>query len=139
MIDMDRVTRLFIANGLIERTRDYTKGALDDLFEAMDKIERRRGLVPKLTEEEEAAVAEAGARLARGEKLPELERRGRIEDFLPESDDAILARLRGLPPDEQTSIFDAIAQLIDIDAPPLKLSPAQIADLRRSLRAREEN
>jgi hypothetical protein len=135
---MDRSTRLFLAHAIIERTRDYTDDALNDLFRAMDDIEQARGLIPQLTEAEEAAVAVAEDKLARGEHLPELELRGPVEDFLPEPKESILARLAALPDDEQDSIFDMISLLIDIDAPAARLSPEQIADLRHRLREHEE-
>ena len=83
---MDRSARLSVALAIVERTRDYSNDALNDLFRAMDDIERTRELIPKLTEAEEAAVAVADEKLARGERLPELELRGPIEDFLPESE-----------------------------------------------------
>jgi hypothetical protein len=134
---MDRSTRRFLAHAIVERTRDYTDDALNDLFRAMDDIEQGHGLIPKLTEAEEAAVAVAEEKLARGQHLPELELRGPVEDFLPEPNESILARLAALPEDEQDSIFDMISLLIDIDAPALRLSPEQIADLRRSLRDQE--
>jgi hypothetical protein len=107
---MDRSTRLFLAHAIVERTRDYADDALNDLFPAMDDIGQARGLIPQLTEAE-AAVAVAEKKLARGEHLPE---------------------------DEQDSIFDMILLLIDIDAPALRLSPEQIAGLRRRLREHEE-
>jgi predicted transcriptional regulator len=137
MADMDRRTRLSLAHAIVERTRDYTNDAFNDLFRAMDDIERLRGLIPKLTEAEEAAVAAAEERLARGEHLPELELRGPIEDLLPEPHESILARLAALPEDEQDAVFDMIALLIDIDQPRLSLSPEQIAGLRRTLREQE--
>src|SRR3979490_914782 len=124
---MDRATRLFLATAVVERTRDYTEDAFNGLFEAMDGVERRRSLIPKLTPEEEAEVAIAAEKLARGERLPELEMRGPLKDFLPEPDDAILARLRALPQIEQDRIFTMIVLLINIDRPPLRPSPAQIA------------
>ena len=137
MADMDRRTRLSLAHAIVERMRDYTNDALNDLFRAMDDIEHTRGLIPKLTDAEEAAVAAAEEKLARGEHLPELELRGPIEDFLPEPNESIIARLASLPEDERDAVFDMIALLIDIDEPRLRLSPEQIADLRRSLRERE--
>jgi hypothetical protein len=132
---MDRSTRLFLAHAIVERTRDYADDALNELFRAMDDIGQARGLIPQLTEAEEAAVAVAEKKLARGEHLPELELRGPVEDFLPEPNESILA---ALPEDEQDSIFDMISLLIDIDAPALRLSPEQIAGLRRRLREHEE-
>jgi len=131
---MDRSTRLYVAQAIVERSRDYTKEAFNDLFEAMDAIERRHELIPKLTADEEAQVAAAEEKLARGETLPELDLRGPIEDFLLESETSILNRLRALPQEEQDHILSMVARLIEIDAPPLRLSLEQIADLRRSLR-----
>jgi hypothetical protein len=138
MAGMDRNTRLFLAHAIVERTRDYTNDALNDLFRAMDDIERARGLIPQLTEAEEAAVAVAEEKLARGERLPELELRGSVEDFLPEPNESILARLTALPKDERDSVLDMISLLIEIDAPAARPSPEQTADLRRSLREHEE-
>jgi hypothetical protein len=135
---MDRATRLYLAQAIVERCRVYTKDAFNDLFEAMDGIEHRRGLIPKLSTEEEAAVAVAEEKLAHGEKLPDLELRGPIEDFLPESEESILRRLRAFPQEEQDYILSMVATLIEIEAPPLRLSPQQIADLRRRLRETEE-
>jgi hypothetical protein len=134
---MDRSTRLFIAETILERTRDYTQGALNDLFRAMGEIEQKHDLDGKLTDAEEVEVAAAEAKLARGEQLPDLELKGPIEDFLPEPSEAILTRLAGLPETERDQIAGMIAQLIDIDAPRLKLSPAQVADLRRRLQSPE--
>ena len=131
---MDRATRLFLAQAIVERSRDYTKEAFNDLFEAMDTIERRHELIPKLTAEEEAEVAAAGEKLARGETLADLEIRGPLQDFLPENEEKLLFRLRALPQEDQEYILSMIALMIEIDAPPLRLSPEQIADLRRSLR-----
>jgi hypothetical protein len=135
---MDRSTRLFLAHAIVQPTRDYADDALNDLFRAMDDIGQARGLIPQLTEAEAAAVAVAEKKLARSEHLPELELRGPVEDFLPEPNESILARLAALPEDEQDSIFDMISLLIDIDAPALRLSPEQIAGLRRRLREHEE-
>jgi hypothetical protein len=74
-------------------------------------------------------VAVAEAKLARGEHLPELRLKGPIEDFLPEPGDKILARLAALPEAERDQIIGLIALLIDLDAPRLKLSAAQIRTL----------
>jgi hypothetical protein len=137
MAGMDRNTRLSLAYAIVERTRDYTNDALNDLFGTMDDIECTRGLIPTLTEAEEAAVAVAEEKLARGERLPEFELRGPVEDFLPESRESILARLGALPEDEQDSVFDMISLLVDIDQPKLRLAPEQIADLRRRVREHE--
>jgi hypothetical protein len=138
MSNMDRSARLSLAHAIVERTRDYTNDAFNDLFRAMDDIERLRGLIPTLTDAQEAAVAAAEEKLARGEHLPELELRGPVEDFLPEPHESILARLAALPETEQDAVFDMIALLIDIDEPRLRLSPEQIADLRRALREHEQ-
>jgi hypothetical protein len=135
---MDRNTRLILAHAVVERTRDFTDEAFDDLFETMGEIERRRGLIPKLTAKEEAAVAAAEQRLARGEHLPGLELRGPAEDLLPESFESILKRLAALPEAEQDSVFDMISLLIDIDAPQPRLSPEQIANLRYAAREDDE-
>jgi hypothetical protein len=135
---MDRRARFSIAQAIVERTRDYTKEALNDLFRTMDCIEERHGLIPKLTEEEETAVAAAEEKRARGEKLATLEIRGPIENFLPEPNESVLARLATLPIVEQDDIIAMVALLIDIDVPPLRLSPEQIADLRCSLKDAEE-
>jgi hypothetical protein len=121
---VDRSTRLSLAHAIVERTRHYTNDALNDLVRA---IEHRRGLIPKLTEGEEAAIAAVEERLTRGERLPELESRGPVEDFLPEPTESILARLAALPEKEQDFIFDVISPLIDINGPRLGLSPEQIA------------
>jgi hypothetical protein len=64
MASMDRNIRLFLAHAIVERTRDYTDDALNDLFRAVDDIEQARGLIPLLTEAEEAAVAVAEEKLA---------------------------------------------------------------------------
>ena len=135
---MDRNARLSLAHAIVERTRDYSNEALNDLFRAMDDIERTRELIPKLTEAEEAAVAVADEKLARSERLPELELRGPVEDFLPEPNGSVLARLAALPEDEQDFVFGMISLLIDIDEPRPRLSPEQIADLRRTLREHEQ-
>jgi cation transport regulator ChaB len=135
---LDRGTRLILAHAVVERTRDFTDEAFNDVFEALDEIERRRGLVPKLTAAEEAAVAAAEQRLARGERLPELELRGRVEDLLPESFESILTRLAARPETEQDSVFDMISLLIDIDRPRPRPSPEQIASLRRFTRRDDE-
>ena len=127
---MDRATKLFIAGAITERTRDYTKDALNELLRAMDGIEHQHGLVETLTDAEEAAVSEAEVRLARGEQLPELELNGPIEDFLPEPFTSILERLHALPMTEQDAIYGMIALLIDIGAKRLRLSPAQVAEIR---------
>lgn len=55
-----------------------------------------------------------------------------IEIELP--NDAVLAKLSLLPKTEQDAICDILAILIDIDAPRLSLSPAQIASLRITLK-----
>jgi hypothetical protein len=130
---MDRADRLYLAQAIVERSRDYTKEALNDFFEAMDAIERRHELIPTLTADEEAQVAAAEEKLARGEKLPDLEYRASPEEYLLESETSILGRLRALPQEEQDHILSMVRLLIEIDAPPLRLSPQQIADLRRSL------
>jgi hypothetical protein len=131
---MKRTDRLYLAEAIVDRTRDYPEPALNDLFDALDAIERRHELIPKLTEEERAQVAAAEEKLARGEKLPELEYRPSPEDYLLESEASTLGRLRALPQEEQEHILSMVRTLIEIDAPPLQLSPEQIADLRRSLR-----
>ena len=92
--ELDRNTRLILAHAVVERLRDYSEEAFDDLFAAMDKIERRRKQAPKLS--------------ALG---------SRVEDLLPESTESMFARLAELPEDEQDSIFDMISLLIDIDGP----------------------
>jgi hypothetical protein len=137
--DPDRSTRLVLAHAVVERTRDYTDDAFDDLFGAMDEIEHRRKLMPNLTAAEEAAVAVAEQKLARGERLPALELRGPVEDFLPESFQSILTRLAALPESEQDSIFDMISLLIDIDKPRPRPSPEQIAHLRHAARQDDES
>jgi hypothetical protein len=131
---MDRHARLLIARAIVERTRDYDQDALDDLFRSMGEIEERHGLILKLTDEEEAAVAAASERLARREKLAALEPSGPVEDFLPETDEAILARLAKLSEQEQDAIFAMVALLIDITVPVPRLSATQVADLRRRLK-----
>jgi hypothetical protein len=68
----------------------------------------------------------ADEKLARGERLPELELRGPVEDFLPEPHESILARLAALPEDEQDFVFGMISPLIDIDEPRLRLSPEKV-------------
>ena len=118
----------------MERTRDYTKEALNDLFEAMDGIERRHELIPKFTDAQEAEIAAADEKLGRGERLPELEHRSSTDEYLLESEETVLGRLHALPQDEQDHIRSMIRLLIEIDAPPLQFAPAQIAKLRRSLR-----
>jgi hypothetical protein len=133
MAGMDRNPRRFLAHAIVDRTRDHTDDALNDLFRAMDDIEQARRLIPQVTEAEEAAVAVAEERLARGEHLPELELREPVEGFLPKPNESILARLAALPEKEQDSAFDMISLLIDIDAPALRLSPAQIRERRTGL------
>lgn len=128
MARMDRPTRHYLADAIVERSRDYTKEALNDLFEAMDGIERRHELIPKLTADEEAQVAAAEQKLARGEKLPDLEHRASPEDYLLESEESTLARLHVLPQEEQEHILSMVRLLIEIDVPPVRLSPEQIAD-----------
>jgi hypothetical protein len=91
MAGMDRGISLSLAHAIVERTRDYTDDALNDLLRAMDDIEQARGLIPQLIESEEAAVAVAEEKLARGERLPEFELRGPVEDFLPEPNSSVLA------------------------------------------------
>jgi hypothetical protein len=81
-------------------------------------------------------VAVVEEKLARGEHLPELKLRGPVENFLPEPNEFVLARLAALPEDEQDSVFDMISLLIDIDVPAVRAS-REIADLRRSLRGHE--
>jgi len=135
---LDRSTRLILAHAVVERIRDYAEEAFDDLFAAMDRIERRRRPAPKLTEAEAAAVAAAEQRLARGERLPAPELRVPIENLLPESTESMFARLAELPEDEQESIFDMVSLLIDIDAPRPRLSPEQIAERRRSVPEEDE-
>ena len=135
---MDRSTRLILAHAVVERIRDYAEEAFDDLFAAMDRIERRRRPAPKLTEAEAAAVAAAEQRLARGERLPAPELRVPIENLLPESTESMFARLAELPEDEQESIFDMVSLLIDIDAPRPRPSPEQIAERRRSVPEEDE-
>lgn len=125
-----------IAHVVVERTRDYTSDALKELFHAMDGIERKYDLIVKLTEEEKAAVA-AEDKLDRGEKLAELELAGPIEDFLPESETSILARLTALPENDRDAIFGMISLLIDIDKLPAELSPTQVAEVRRRARDRK--
>ena len=134
---MDRTDRLYLAQAIVERARDYTKEALNDLFEAMDAIERRHELIPKLTAEEEAEVATAEEKLARGEKLPALEYRASPGNYLLESEVSTLSRMRAIPQEEQEHILSMVRLLIEIDAPPLRLSPEQIAELRRSLKEDE--
>jgi hypothetical protein len=90
--DLDRNTRLILVHEVVERLRDYSEETFDDLFAAMDKIEGRR------------------KRPAGASRVP-------IEDLLPESPDAMFARLAELPEDEQDAIFDIISLLIDIDGP----------------------
>lgn len=126
--------RLFGAKGLIDRARDYPPEALNELFRLMDDIERDYGLIPALTEREEEVVAAFEERLSRGEELPELQLSDPIEDHFLETNDAVLAKLSLLPKTEQDAICDILAILIDIDAPCLSLSPAQIAFLRITLK-----
>jgi hypothetical protein len=88
--ELDRNTRLILVHEVVERLRDYGEEAFDDLFAAMDKIERR------------------GKHAAK---------RPSFEDSLPESAEAMFARLAELPEDEQDAIFDIMSLLIDIDGP----------------------
>jgi hypothetical protein len=90
--DLDRNTRLILLHEFVERLRDYSEEAFDDLFAAMDKIEGRR-------------------------KRPARTSRVAIEDLLPEAPEAMFARLAELPEDEQDAIFDMISLLIDLDGP----------------------
>ena len=76
MANMDRNIRRLLAHTIVQRTRDYTDDALNDLFRAMDDVEQARGLIPLLTEADEAAQAVAEEKLARREHLPGLELRG---------------------------------------------------------------
>jgi hypothetical protein len=62
-----------LAHAIVERTRDYTVDALDDLVRAMDDIEQTRGLISLLTEADEPAAAAAEEKLARRKHLPGLE------------------------------------------------------------------
>jgi hypothetical protein len=116
---LDRSSRLILAHDVVERTRNFTDDAFDDLYAAMEKIERRHRLVPQLGATEPA-------------------RRGGIDNLLPESFESILTRLAALPESEQDAIFDMIVLLIDIDAPPPRQSPEQIASLRRSRQQDDE-
>jgi hypothetical protein len=88
--ELDRNTRLILVHEIVERLRDYGEAAFDDVFAAMDKIERRGKNAPK---------------------------RAAFEDILPESAEAMFARLAELPVDEQDAIFDIMSLLIDIDGP----------------------
>ena len=133
---MDRSTRLFLAEAILERTRDYPRDALNDLFGALDKIEVEHNLVTGLTPEEEDAVAAAEAKLARGKHLPELE--APAQNDLEASKEDILNRLAVLPDTEQYAVYGVIALLLDVDAPRPRMTPAEIADLRRTLREIEE-
>ena len=134
---MNRTDRLYVAQAIVDRTRDYPEPALNDLFDALDAIERRHELIPKLTAEEQAQVAAAEEKLARGEKLPDLEYRGAPEDYVLESEASTLDRVHALPQEEQEHILSMVRMLIEIDAPPPQLSPEQIAELRRSFREDE--
>lgn len=131
---MDREEQLFLVAVLLGRVRRYPKAAFDDLFQALDGIERKHDLLPRLSTTQEAEAARLEAKLERGERLPELELRGPIEDFLPEPQASILARLAELPESQQDVIFDVIRQCVDIDAPELGLSPAEVASVRVSLK-----
>lgn len=122
-----------VAHAVVERTRDYSRDALNDLFETMDEIERKHDLVPKLSEAEEVAVAAAQSRLERGEKLAELKLSGPIEDFLPEPEASVFARLKALSEEDRDAILGMISLLIDIDEPRAKLSPAQVAEIRHRM------
>jgi hypothetical protein len=134
---MDRATRLTIAHTLVDRTRDYTRDALNELFEAMGKIERKHDLIPKLSEEEEATVIAAEKRLERGEELEALKLSGRVEDFLPEPEASILGRLSAQPEEERDAIFGVISLLINIEKARAKLSLEQVADIRHRLKRME--
>ena len=134
---MDRATRLMIAHTLVDRTRDYTRDALNDLFEAMGKVERKHDLIPKLSEEEEAAVTAAEKRLERGEELEALKLSGTVEDFLLEREASILERLSAQREEDRDAIFGMISLLIDIERPRAKLSPEEVADIRHRLKRME--
>jgi hypothetical protein len=45
-----------IAQPLVERIRDFPRGALEDLFQALDGIERKFDLLCHLTEEDRKAI-----------------------------------------------------------------------------------
>ena len=131
---MDRTTQLWVLSGLVERVRLYPEATLNELFEVLGAIERRNDLIPRLSESEEAEAARVEAVLERGQRVPELEPTGPVEEYLPEADSSILARLAALPERERDIIFGLIRQCVDVDEPDFAMTPAMVASIRVTLK-----
>jgi hypothetical protein len=131
----NRELTLSTLSGLIDRLRLYSHDAFQDLFTALDEIEKKHNLIPRLTDAEEAEADRIEAMLDRGEIAPELdvEAARPLDDWL-ETDESILARLQALPERERDTIFGIIEQCVEIDKPAFKMTPALMASIRVALK-----
>jgi hypothetical protein len=122
----------FVITTIIQRVRDFPKGALTELFRSLDRIEKKYDLIEPVTEEERLAIEEGRKSIERGEGIPmeEVKKKFGLENIDRDAigkedfDDAIL-RVQKLAGEEQGDIADIIYALLneyrfDIPLPPKK-------------------
>jgi hypothetical protein len=118
----------FVIAVLINRIRDFPKEAWDELFAALDTIDRKYDLIPPLSDADREAIEEGMRSLNDGKGIPmeEVEVFKRLKDF--DHDAAgrndfvdVVSRVNRLSGEEQGRVADVIFALLDeyrYDIPP---------------------
>jgi hypothetical protein len=115
---MEQRKLTFLITHLILRIRDYPAAAVEELLKALDKLEKKYGLVEKLAEGEWQAVVESRddvARITSGSPaLSKTSLRPKDIDAMGKKHfDEAVARVRMRPGEEQGDVADLIFALLD--------------------------
>jgi hypothetical protein len=112
----------WIVENLTYRVRDFPDGAVNDLFRAIDTIERTYDLLEPLTDKERMAIEQAHAHIEAGRFVNHEELKAEWEHILKDYDweaagkEALLdvaSRVKKLPGEEQVSIASVIFALLN--------------------------
>ena len=129
---LDRHQLAFTLTQLVPRIREFPMEAMAELFSALDTMERKYDLLPKLTEEELKAIEEGLAELDAGLGMPAEELWAKWDHLLKDYDRAVAGkadfedaagRVRKLSGEEQGDVADVIFAFLneyryDIPPPP---------------------
>jgi len=109
-----------LAGALIHRIRSFPEEAINDLFDALEAIERKYDLLEPVSEEDRRAIEEGLASLDRGEAIPmeDLEIFKHLKDYDHDSvgredlADAV-SRVKKLSGEQQRDVADVILALLN--------------------------
>jgi hypothetical protein len=118
----------FVITTIIQRVRDFPKGALTELFRSLDRIEKKYDLIEPVTEEERLAIEEGRKSIERGEGIPmeEVMKKFGLDEYDRDAggkDDLAdaISRIQKLSGEEQGQIADVLFALLNeyrLDIPP---------------------